>query len=83
MQLYIFTGRIGSIKKMDQIKQPAVEILQLFPLQEEWKESDYFNLPETNYLAELSEGKLIIRDMPTDEHQKAVMILSYALYNFL
>jgi Uma2 family endonuclease len=71
------------IKKIRQTKKPAIEILQLFPLQGEWTESDYFNLPDTNHLIELSEGRIIIKDMPTDEHQKAVMKLSYAIYTFV
>ncbi|MDQ1317510.1 MAG: hypothetical protein QG641_1956 [Candidatus Poribacteria bacterium] len=70
-------------KKIRQTKKPAIEILQLFPLQGEWTESDYFNLPDTNHLIELSEGRIIIKDMPTDEHQKAVMKLSYAIYTFV
>lgn len=70
-------------KKIDQTKQPAVEILQLFPLQGEWKELDYFNLPETNHLVELSEGRLIIKDMPTDEHQKAILRLTRAIDTYI
>ena len=53
-------------------KQPTVEILELFPHQGEWTEADYFKLPDTNYYVELSEGRLLIPDMPTDSHQKAV-----------
>jgi Uma2 family endonuclease len=70
-------------KKINQTKQPAIEILQLFPLQGEWTESDYFNLPETNHLVELSEGRLIIKDMPTDEHQKAVLRLTIAINTYI
>jgi len=70
-------------KKIRQTKKPAIEILQLFPYQGEWTENDYFKLPDTNHLVELSEGRIIIKDMPTDEHQKAVMKLSYAIYTFV
>lgn len=69
-------------KKIRQIKQPATEILQLFPLQGEWTEFEYFNLPDRNQLIELSEGRIIIQDMPTDEHQKAILRLSKAMDTF-
>jgi len=70
-------------KKIRQTKKPAIEILQLFPLQGEWTESDYFNLPDTNHLIELSGGRIIIKDMPTDEHQKAVLRLTRAIDTFI
>ena len=57
---------------IDQDRQPTIEILQFFPLQGEWTEEDYFNLPETNHFVELSEGRLIIPDMPGDLHQYVV-----------
>jgi Uma2 family endonuclease len=70
------------VKKIKQTKKPAIEILQLFPCQGEWTESYYFNLPETSRLVELSEGRIIIKDMPTYEHQKAVLRLSKAMDTF-
>ena len=71
------------VNKLNQTRQPTMEILQLFPIQGEWTESDYFKLPETNRLVELSEGRLIILDMPTDEHQKAVLRLTRAIDTFV
>jgi len=64
-------------------RQPTVELLDLFPWQGEWTEDDYFNLPDTSRIIELSEGRLIIPDMPTDEHQKISLKLSFALYSYV
>jgi len=47
-------------------------IRDLFPPQGQWTEADYFALPETNRLVELSEGKVVIPDMPGYSHQYAV-----------
>ncbi len=66
-----------------QDKQPTVELLELFPFQGEWMETDYFKLPDTNHFIELSEGRLIISDMPTDSHQKAVGRLFRAMDAFV
>jgi len=51
------------------IGQPTIEILSLFPRQGEWTEADYFRLPETNRIIELSKGKLIMTPAPTTQHQ--------------
>lgn len=64
-------------------KQPTVEILELFPHQGKWTEADYFKLPDTNHYVELSEGRLVILDMPTDSHQKAVGRLFRAIDTFV
>jgi Uma2 family endonuclease len=37
-----------------------------------WTEEAYMALPETNQLCELTEGRLIILDMPTRQHQEIV-----------
>ena len=47
----------------------VTEIAELFPRQKEWTEADYFALPETNRLIELSEGELIMPPHPTLSHQ--------------
>jgi Uma2 family endonuclease len=51
------------------IGQPTIEIVSLFPKQGHWTEEDYFRLPETNKIIELSEGRLIISPSPTEQHQ--------------
>jgi len=50
----------------------TLEIVDLFPPQGQWTEDDYLALPETNRIVELSEGRLVIPDMPTTSHQRAV-----------
>ena len=52
-----------------------MEILDLFPRQGQWTEADYLALPETNRIIELSEGRVMIPDMPTTAHQRAVVKL--------
>lgn len=52
------------------IGQPTIEIVSLFPKQGHWTESDYFRLPETNRIIELSEGMLIMTPSPTEKHQR-------------
>ena len=47
----------------------TIEILRLFPRQGKWTEADYFRLPESNKIIELSEGRLIISPSPTTQHQ--------------
>ncbi|MDQ1329138.1 MAG: hypothetical protein QG641_2427, partial [Candidatus Poribacteria bacterium] len=52
---------------IEEIRQEnlTIEILRLFPRQGEWTEADYFRLPESNRIIELSEGRLIISPSPT------------------
>jgi len=50
----------------------STEIIDLFPRQGEWTEADYLALPETNRIIELSEGRVVMPDMPTTSHQRAV-----------
>lgn len=45
------------------------EIVTLFPAQGQWSEDDYFALPDSNHIVELSEGVLIMPPPPTDFHQ--------------
>jgi len=54
------------------IGKPTIEIVSLFPRQGEWTEADYFRLPESNKIIELSEGRLIISPSPTNQHQVVV-----------
>jgi Uma2 family endonuclease len=58
------------IEEIRQDEKLTTEIAHLFPKQGEWTEADYFRLPETNKIVELSEGRLIISPSPTDQHQK-------------
>lgn len=55
-------------------KEPrwTTEVARLFPRQGEWTEAAYLSLPETNHIVELSEGTLVVPDMPPTSHQYAV-----------
>lgn len=71
-----------------QAEGKILEILDLFPRQGEWTEDDYFKLPETNRIIELSEGRLIITPAPTTQHQIVIanlflIIGSYVISNNL
>lgn len=57
----------------------STEIARLFPRQGQWTESDFLSLPDTNDIVELSNGRLVIPDVPTDAHQYAVAELYSAL----
>jgi len=61
----------------------TTEVARLFPLQGEWTESAYLSLPESNRIVELSDGRLVIPDMPTDPHQYAVGELFVAVRSFV
>jgi Uma2 family endonuclease len=67
--------------EISQDGQPTIEILNLFPRQGKWTEADYFRLPETNKIIELSEGRLIITPPPTDLHQKIAAKLFLLICN--
>jgi Uma2 family endonuclease len=61
----------------------AVELAQLWSPQGQWTEEEYFALPDTNRLIELSEGELIMPPHPTHTHQRTVMRLAAAMYTFV
>jgi len=56
--------------------EPITEIADLFPRQGKWTEKDYFSLPETNRIIELSKGRLIITPAPATKHQDISLNLS-------
>ena len=70
-----------TIEEISQKENLTFELLKLFPRQGEWTEDDYFNLPETNRIIELSEGRLIITPAPTTRHQEISFKLSFLLGN--
>ena len=59
------------------------EVAQLWPRRRQWTETDYFILPDTNQMVELSEGELIVPPHPTETHQRIVMNLAFALRAFV
>ncbi len=50
----------------------ATQVARLWPPQGQWTETDYFNLPDSNQIIELSEGELFIMPPPSFTHQKVV-----------
>jgi Uma2 family endonuclease len=60
-----------------------VKVSQLFPRQGEWTERDYFGLPETNRIVELTDGVLIMPPHPTDTHQTVALRLVLTLHGFV
>ena len=66
-----------------QAEDRILELARLFPRQGEWTEKDYFSLPETNRIIELSEGRLIISPSPTTEHQDILANLFFLLRNYV
>ena len=44
-----------------------------------WTEAAYFALPDTNHIVELSEGQLLVHEMPGLEHQEIVKNLAFAM----
>jgi Uma2 family endonuclease len=64
-------------------QENLIGLLKIFPRQGEWTESDYFKLPETNKIIELSEGRLIISPAPTTQHQEISFKLSFLLGNHI
>lgn len=61
----------------------VTEIARFFPPQGKWTVEDFFALPETNSIVELSHGRLTVRPSPDDVHQTAVEELFYALKTFV
>lgn len=56
---------------------------ELYPPQGQWTEEDYFALPDTHRLVELSEGRLIMPPHPTYSHQTALQNLFLKLQAFV
>ena len=50
----------------------TTEIAELYPKQGEWTEDDYFTLPDTNRIVELSDGRLSMPPLPVPKHQRIV-----------
>jgi Uma2 family endonuclease len=61
----------------------TIEVAELWPRQGQWTETDYFNLPDSNRLVELSEGEISIMPPPSFTHQRIVDALHSALKAFV
>ena len=83
----------GAVAVRKKIKSPGgqsrpsppltVEMVRLWPRQGEWTEEDYFALPATHQLVELSGQELIMPSPPSDAHQSASLNLTSALHGFV
>jgi len=65
------------------MEKEIAPIAELFPPQGEWTEEDYFSLPDTNRIVELSEGRIIMPPHPTYSHQIALLNLYKCLDRFV
>jgi Uma2 family endonuclease len=62
--------------------EPAWDIALLYPPQGQWSEEDYLVL-EASRLVELSNGCIEVLEMPTQRHQKIVLLLLQLLIEFV
>ncbi|MEE8392343.1 MAG: Uma2 family endonuclease [Anaerolineae bacterium] len=69
--------------EVNERRATTMQIAELWPLQGEWSEADYFALPDTNRLIELSEGTLIMPPHPTETHQRVLDALYAAMRAFV
>jgi len=64
--------------------EPSWEIADLFPQQGVWTEADYIRLADaTNRLTELSNGRIELLPVPTEEHQFILLFLRDVLNAFV
>jgi Uma2 family endonuclease len=79
------TSPAGAAPRPRPRRQPRLttQVALLYPYQGEWTEADFLALPETNRIVELSEGRLVVPEMPTDPHQFAVGELFAAMRAFV
>jgi Uma2 family endonuclease len=61
----------------------VTEVAALFPPQGEWAEADYFALPDTTRIVELSEGEITVSPPPSPRHQEAVGNLYLMLRSYV
>jgi Uma2 family endonuclease len=61
----------------------TTEVARLFPRQGEWTEAAYLSLPDTNHIVELSDGRLVVPEVPPFSHQYAVGELFALLREFV
>ncbi len=73
-----------TVPVLDDQAEPAWEVALLFPPQGTWSEDDYLWLTDhTKHLVEFTDGHIEVLPMPTDAHQRMVLLLYRALYGFL
>ena len=83
MAEYQAIEQMGVAVQEDVQPRPTTQITELWPFQGQWSEADYFTLPDTNRLIELSEGALIMPPHPTETHQRITLRLVLAFQSFV
>src|SRR5688572_17929919 len=58
-------------------------LAKLFPEQGEWTEQDYFALPDTTNIIELSNGVITMAPPPTPKHQRIVKRIAFVLEDYV
>ena len=59
------------------------QVAQFFPEPGQWSETEYFSLPDSNHIVELSEGELVMPPPPDFSHQTSSFHLVRALDRFI
>ena len=79
------TSPEGAVPRPRPRRQPRLttQVALLYPCQGEWTEADYLALPAASRIIELSEGRLVVPEMPTDPHQFVVGELFAAMRSFV
>ena len=72
-----------NVMELEKTEELVTEVARLFPPQGKWTADDYFSLPDTNHLIELSEGRIIFLDMPTTSHQRVAKKLMKKMDDFV
>lgn len=62
---------------------PAQAVAELWPPQGQWTETDYFKLPESSRVVELTDGEIVIMPPPSFRHQQISARLFTALQRFV
>jgi Uma2 family endonuclease len=66
------------------IGEPAWDLALLYPRQGQWSESEYLAVTEgTNWLIELTEGRVEVLPIPTSSHQRILLFLFAQLQAFV
>jgi Uma2 family endonuclease len=79
---YAAAGVRARLNGRTMLKTPVWDIANLFPLQGEWTEEDYFSLPDNSRI-ELVAGRLEWLPMPTTSHQRILAFIYGLLLDFV
>ena len=86
MSITMTPGSAATVKKAINGKRkvrPTWEIADYFPMQGQWTEDEYLDLPEDGRRVELVDGFLEFLPMPVRSHELTVQFLYHALLSFV